>query len=156
MKRAELKGVAKTLDGPVLGAVAPGVPVAVETDAGWMPCIVGADGALKPIGDESLPTSEATYGYVVEYCAKRFAAILADWLDRAEREAVVERNRRQADPLVCHSHDFCDANMAMLDTLQNIGVVAETFESLPEEVCILWCAAWEEARQSGFYFDVAV
>jgi hypothetical protein len=155
MAQVELKGVMKTLDAPELDAIAPGVPVAVETAAGWMPYLVAMGGAMKSLGDEPLPTSEAVYAFAVEVCAKRFARVLADWLTPAEQADVVERNRRQTDPLVCHSHDFCDANMAMLDALESIGVVAEEFSALPDEILILWSAAWEVARRSDFYFDVA-
>ncbi|WP_281663529.1 hypothetical protein [Paraburkholderia fungorum] len=155
MKPAEVKGLAKTLGGPEMSDIAPGVPVAVQTAAGWMPYVVGAEGALKPVGDEPMPTSAAAHACAIEFCAKRFAEVLADWLTPAEQAVVVERNRSQMDPLICHSHDFCDANMAMLDALQSVGIISETFSSLPEEAMILWCAAWDEAKRSGFYFEIA-
>jgi hypothetical protein len=155
MKRAEVKGVVKSLGRPELFGIALGVPVAVQTAAGWMPCVVGAEAALKSVGDEPVPTSAAAHAGVIKFCAKRFAEVLADWLTPAEQAAVIERNTKQMDPLVCHSHDFCDANMAMLDALQSIGVIGETFSSLPEEAMILWCAAWDEAKRSGFHFEVA-
>ena len=32
---------------------------------------------------------------------------------------VVELNRREANVHICHSHDFCDANMTMLESWEN-------------------------------------
>lgn len=50
----------------------------------------------------------------VDALAKKFSTILREWLTEEEMSAVIERNRADGYPTnICHSHDFCDANMAM-------------------------------------------
>jgi len=53
--------------------------------------------------------------------AARFARWLRENLTPAEFDLVRERNRDDADVargMCCHSHDFCDANMGMLDAFK--------------------------------------
>lgn len=45
--------------------------------------------------------------------AAHFTAILKEWLSDYEWREMVQRQRREKDKNICHSHDFCDANEAM-------------------------------------------
>ena len=50
--------------------------------------------------------------------ATRFAALLLDDIGEAKMLEVKARNATESSPDVCHSHDFCDANMVMADAFQ--------------------------------------
>lgn len=62
---------------------------------------------------------------------------------------VLERNAAEPDPAICHTHDFCDANMLMAAAWQ---------ECFPHEAfCLqntfhteLWSAAWQQAKAAEF------
>lgn len=74
--------------------------------------------------------------------AQRFDAVLREWLTPAEYAEVLRRNGTPEYSDCCASHDFCDANMAMLDAL-GAGLAADD---------AMWCAAWNvwrESNQSG-------
>jgi hypothetical protein len=49
--------------------------------------------------------------------AKEFSAELRRTLTADEMDEVNRLNADEANPGVCHSHDFCDANQVMLDVL---------------------------------------
>lgn len=52
----------------------------------------------------------------------QFAMVLREWLTPQEMAQVRQRNAvdPQAKAGICHSHDFCDANMAMLEAFRVI------------------------------------
>jgi hypothetical protein len=52
--------------------------------------------------------------------AEAFVAVLREWLTPEQFDEVCRRNAVQTDRLVCHSHDFCDANMAMYAAFQSL------------------------------------
>jgi len=60
---------------------------------------------------------------------KRFVTVLEEWLTPAEFEQVRTLNDSR-EPGVCHSHDFCDANMAMDEAF--IDVLGRHPTTLPE------------------------
>jgi hypothetical protein len=86
--------------------------------------------------------------------SKAFSRVLRDWLTVEQMVAVVQRNRAQDNPNVCHSHDFCDANMAMDEAFTKVvgreceGEDPETGEE-PEDF-ELWNAAWSLAKRNEF------
>lgn len=62
---------------------------------------------------------------------------------------VVERNREESNPSICHSHDFVDANQVMLEAWTNLGGLEfHPFEN--EEAVRTWGKAWEIAKQTEF------
>lgn len=90
-----------------------------------------------------------------EKIAAEFTAILKEWLGEDFKE-VVERNRTETDSGICHSHDFCDANMAMEEAFKKV-VGREPFlsedegeaqEKRTEEDSAVWSAAWDIAKAS--------
>lgn len=52
--------------------------------------------------------------------AAGYEAILKSWLTDSELNSVRHRNREQSNPDIDHAHDFCDANMAMLEAFTKV------------------------------------
>lgn len=83
--------------------------------------------------------------------ADEFSRRLRDALTVDELAEVVAANARERSPLICHSHDYCDANQVMLDAEEAIGL-----ESFPEdereraEERSLVDEAWCIAKARGF------
>lgn len=87
--------------------------------------------------------------------ARRFSAVLLEWIGEVGMDKVIQRNRREEYPGVCHSHDFCDANMAMDGALRDLGVDMEWGEEgMPLWINQLWNEAWEIAVESEFFWPV--
>jgi hypothetical protein len=65
----------------------------------------------------------------------------------ANIDEVIPRNRAEADPNVCHSHDFCDANIVMHDACMALG-----YDALhpAAENDTLWNDAWDIAKRNNF------
>jgi len=72
------------------------------------------------------------------------------YTDGIERyQAIVDRNRAQTGPSICHTRDFCDANVFMAFAVQ-----AFTGRDLAEDSMFcdagsmeLWHAAWQRAKE---------
>lgn len=78
--------------------------------------------------------------------ANRFAAILREWLTPTEWTAMLSANATETDPGVCHSHDHCDANMAMDRAFRDCGLAALLdSDQMSEDTCRLWSTAWRDA-----------
>jgi hypothetical protein len=60
--------------------------------------------------------------FTAEQLATEFVDELRDQLTPAEFAEVRKRNAAETNPLICHSHDFCDANMVMLDAIERLGI----------------------------------
>ncbi|AMR78008.1 hypothetical protein [Cupriavidus nantongensis] len=79
--------------------------------------------------------------------AGAFARTIREYLTREELSEVIERNRAEADEGICHSHDFCDANEAMVEAFELCGVPMD-FES--QTNLNLWGNAWNTAAHADF------
>ena len=99
-----------------------------------------------------------TYEETVEVItlAKRFSEIVGEWLTAREMREVIERNGAYDwtdGNRPCHSHDFCDANMAMEQAFKDVT----GRDPMPSEAGMsdadldLWNAAWLVASTSDFY-----
>jgi hypothetical protein len=75
--------------------------------------------------------------------AMRFVQVLRNWLKPKEWLEMCERNAVQDNPGICHSHDFCDANMAMCEAFES--VVGKTPDADNEIEAKLWSDAWKLA-----------
>jgi hypothetical protein len=53
----------------------------------------------------------------IEELARLFDSELRNELGPVTYAKVIEANRLEPNPSVCHSHDYCDSNQIMLDTL---------------------------------------
>jgi hypothetical protein len=78
-----------------------------------------------------------------EFCAQ----LLAD-MGRANLNKAVRLNRAEKDPRICHSHDFCDANEAMIAAFR--AVVGHEPDCGNDADNALFDAAWERAKAYDF------
>jgi hypothetical protein len=79
--------------------------------------------------------------------AKQFCHVLANWLTPEQLADVVRQNAAEADPNICHTHDHCDANMAMRTAA---CLWSDPLESVPPEadegpMSADWLACWNDA-----------
>jgi hypothetical protein len=78
--------------------------------------------------------------------ATKFVSILRAWATPYQWKVMRKRNAAETDPGVCHSHDWCDANMAMAEAFEHFGL-----DPLPEDerasttATNLWNEAWDAA-----------
>ena len=88
---------------------------------------------------ESLPETRAV--------AVEFRRVLRDRLTPAELDEIDALNAAEHDPSICHSHDFTDAEQAIIDTLARFGIGHD-----PHDVshCRLVNDAWSVAKSEGF------
>lgn len=82
--------------------------------------------------------------------AAEFVTTLKSWLTPVEFLQMRFRNAREESDLVCHSHDYCDANMAMDEAMRKLGLAEQLdsdSERLGDENALtdLWNSAWEKA-----------
>ena len=83
--------------------------------------------------------------------AVEFSRRLRDELTPEQLAEVVAANRAERSPLICHSHDYCDANQIMLDAEEALGL--ESFpedETARDEERALVDSAWALAKARGF------
>lgn len=88
-----------------------------------------------------------TRGEAVKRLAREFSRLLLVALGRKKVLAINWRNKAEQSLNVCHSHDFCDANMIMLEAHQNLGF--DPGYSRAEVK--LWNDAWNLAFKNGFF-----
>ena len=96
-------------------------------------------------------TGEPLAGEIIEprEVAGKFSEVLRQWLRPWKLQKVVERNRNQRDPHSCHSHDFCDANMAMVEALASFGL-ASACDDFGQGSFAIWNQAWDIAKTAEF------
>lgn len=73
--------------------------------------------------------------------ADRFSRRIRRVLTVDEVDSANELNADETEDGVCHTHDYCDANMVMMNAL---GMMPRESDSG------LWAEAWRLARESGF------
>ena len=76
-----------------------------------------------------------------------FKEVLRRWLTPARLQVVDDRNKAETDPRICHSHDLCDSNQAMIDALGKYGI---EFNGQDDQQHNLINAAWDIAKKEGF------
>ncbi len=87
----------------------------------------------------------------VSALAAEFSTILHDWLGAVKMRTVAARNRTPAYTRCCASHDFCDANMAMLEAYSNLSGIADNDIDLQDDATLdAINAAWDLAKRNGF------
>lgn len=83
--------------------------------------------------------------------AKEFARILRSWATDGEWKTMLEENAAEDSASICHSHDFCDANMAMDEAFRNLGVDPQKIWgddwASNEDAAKLWNDAWSIAKR---------
>lgn len=86
--------------------------------------------------------------------AREFGTLIQEELSTVRFRAMVDRNKAEdADSNVCHSHDYCDANMTMLQAFQNVFQREPAFlnDSTTEADLALWNEAWQIAKAADFF-----
>lgn len=87
-----------------------------------------------------------------EQLAREFARELTLELGPETMKEVVELNGAETLPNVCHSHDFCDANMTMQRAGANLGLWKDNEADVNDEATVkLWNEAWEIAVDNNFW-----
>jgi hypothetical protein len=92
--------------------------------------------------------------------AREFSRVLRQHLSPCDVACAIAANRAEADPGVCHSHDYCDANMAMdaaFTTTHRRSIIMpsdvdENPALDPQHVADfkLWGEAWDIAKATDF------
>jgi hypothetical protein len=93
------------------------------------------------------------------YLAVGFSKVLHEWLTPAEMKKVVKQNAAWKGTKFdncCASHNYCDANMAMLEAWVNLFGFEPRFLNDPDdENSLQLCSeAWDLAKDSGFDIKV--
>lgn len=83
----------------------------------------------------------------VDAVAKEFSRIMREWLTADELAEVDRRNRAESNPCICHSHDLCDPNQAMIDAFTAVGVEYDVQNDAHGD-----CSnrAWQVVKANGF------
>lgn len=94
---------------------------------------------------------------LVQAIAQEFGRELRNALSPEDMAEVLARNATQADPQICHSHDFCDANMVMLAAFERLGFTEDDvlpdgsrWPRVADAMRSLWNDAWSDAKANGF------
>lgn len=95
----------------------------------------------------------AQFHEVAVRVAMAFCRQLALSLTEGELTLVRERNRVEENAGVCHTHDFCDANMLMLDAFVECGIAENQEVCIGDELHPLWNSAWKLAAEADFRVD---
>lgn len=111
---------------------------------------------------EAAADKEAKHDDLIEKVARSFAAALTrDYLTDKERRRVLVDNEKELASTkpnqCCHTHDYCDANMAMLDAfVEVLGRETRTGDDDDGTDTNLWNSAWSYAKSNRFWWaDVA-
>lgn len=82
--------------------------------------------------------------------AKVFSYVLAAWHTERQMKAIVKKNKEEGpNSLICHSHDYCDANQAMIDAFET--VYGRNLDFTKEDDMTMIDAAWTVAKANDFY-----
>jgi hypothetical protein len=89
--------------------------------------------------------------------ARKFSQLLRKEM-QADLDIAIKRNRAERDHGVCHTHDFCDANMVMDAAMRACGIDpdkakdedGEPIEPFDAEFTALWNEAWNIAKGAEF------
>ena len=87
---------------------------------------------------------------LVRRLALEFIDQIRSFLTPEEIAEVVERNSRQRNPHVCHTHDFIDANELMQDAFQEVFPGVPWYERTDRPGDGLWEDAWDLAKAMQF------
>lgn len=85
-----------------------------------------------------------------ETLASEFVIVIREWLTPEQCREIDRLNAESLaadDTAVCHSHDFCDANQAMIDAFGRFNVELDLQDDAHSK---LVDDAWAAAKISGF------
>jgi hypothetical protein len=81
----------------------------------------------------------------VEEIAFKFNENLKDSLTKAQYRMVLKLNEKEKDKSICHSHDYCDANMVMLSAV--CEVTGRPEDPTADGIIELMNQSWEKWRE---------
>lgn len=88
----------------------------------------------------------------IESLAREFSQSLKSKISTDEMMDLVGKNRTEASLGICHSHDYCDANMVLHEVFLKHGMdIAD--EGGRERWGDAWDAAWNLAKSKEFWFN---
>jgi len=73
--------------------------------------------------------------------AKVFCRLIREELGDKMQD-VVARNKGESAQGVCHTHDYCDANMVMASAMRTVGIPLDEQE--------IWNSSWDIAKAAEF------
>jgi hypothetical protein len=80
--------------------------------------------------------------------ARRFDEILRDHVGDEKYGQILRLNRTPEYRNSCASHDYCDANMTMLEAMKSFGIPEDMV--VEDDQCHrLWNLAWEKWKSNG-------
>ena len=79
--------------------------------------------------------------------ATEFRRVLRERLSPAELDEIDARNAAENDPSICHSHDFTDAEQAIIDAFGRLGIELDPHDC--RHVALV-NDAWSTAKSEGF------
>jgi len=81
----------------------------------------------------------------IQKAAIKFSEMINRWLTEEELKTVIERNKENKNSgTCCATHDFCDANEAMIEALDQFCQLTD------EEHINIWNGAWDLAKGHNF------
>jgi hypothetical protein len=87
-------------------------------------------------------------GGKIALLAREFSRLLVQSLGKETVKKINRLNKAEEDPNVCHSHDFCDANMVMHEAQENLKL---NLDLENQRDVNLWGDAWNFAVKNGFF-----
>lgn len=81
--------------------------------------------------------------------ARAFSAKLQEDLTASQVRQMIDLNKCEASDSICHSHDFCDANMPMSDAFE--AIVGRQIDMDADADLDLWNDAWAIAKAADFF-----
>lgn len=80
--------------------------------------------------------------------ARRFDEILRAHVSAEDYGNILRLNKTEEYKGSCASHDYCDANMAMLEAMKSFGIPEDM--AVEDDQCHrLWNIAWEKWKSNG-------
>ena len=77
---------------------------------------------------------------------------MASQLTHSQLRTVQKRNANEPNTNICHSHDFCDANMVMDEAFTSVfgrSILPDEGEMTEDDLAV-FNAAWDIASARGF------
>lgn len=81
--------------------------------------------------------------------ARKFGSLIQEGFTTQQFRIMLDRNKAETDDAVCHTHDFCDANMYMAEAFQT--VIGREPDVSDEADAELWSDAWSIAKAAEFF-----
>lgn len=83
--------------------------------------------------------------------ARLFSLELVKFLETKDLHEAIRKNQTDEYQDCCATHDYCDSNMFMAMTLNDVGFY---FDREPEKFTDLWNSSWDMAKKNNFFCKV--